>query len=147
MSARERNLEIKQLLVEQEHVKVADLVKKYNVSEETIRRDLQKLEQDGVAKKVYGGATLIKSNEPDDKILPIHERKNRFYDEKKKIGEAAAKLVSSEQTLIIDAGSTTWHLANQLSDIDRLIVITNAINIAEECSKNESNQSEAPQST
>ncbi len=137
--ALERKNNIKELLFEHKSVKVADLVKQFNVSEETIRRDLQQFEQEGLVKKIYGGAILTDERKSNDNILPIHQRKNQFFEEKSLIGKAAAQLVKPGQTILIDAGSTTWHVTNNLLNVDNLMTITNALNIAEECSKNETN--------
>lgn len=136
--AAERRNRIKELLLKNKSVKVTDLAKQYNVSEETIRRDLGQLEEAGVLKKNYGGAILADELKTSDFILPIQQRQHRFYQEKESIGNRAAQLIKPEQTIILDAGSTTWHVMKSLKEIDKLMVITNAMNIAEECTRNES---------
>lgn len=135
----ERQKKIKELLQKNKSVRVSELEKEFDVSKETIRRDLNKLEEEGLIQKNYGGAVLVEDFPSNHSILPIRERQRQFYAEKELIGQRAAEFIKSNQTLIIDAGSTTWHVARSLKSIDHLMIITNAMNIAEECTRNESN--------
>jgi|SRR5690625_918266 len=135
----ERQQKIKELLLKNKSVRVSDLGKMFKVSEETIRRDLNKLEEKGMIQKNYGGAVLAEDFQTNPSILPIGHRQRQYYKEKQLIGKKAAEFIKADQTLIIDAGTTTWHVAKNLSAIDDLMIITNAMNIAEECTRNESN--------
>jgi len=137
MMVAERRKLIKDLLLKNKSVKVSDLVELLNVSEETIRRDLVQLEKAGIAEKNYGGALLIEDSPNIPVILPVDERKLQYSREKEVIGRAAASLVKEGQIIILDAGSTTWFVGKHLPANGNLTVITNAINIAEECSKDE----------
>lgn len=132
----QRRNKIKERLFKERSVKVADLVQEFNVSEETIRRDLNQLEREGLIKKNYGGAILI---EEIDQIAipPVQQRTLQHFEEKDLIGKKAAELVDSNQIIIVDAGSTTWCMARYLKNIPDLMVVTNGINVAEECSHNE----------
>lgn len=132
----QRRSKIKERLFEQRSVKVSDLVKEFNVSEETIRRDLNQLEREGLVKKNYGGAILAEEIE-NVNIPPVQQRKLQYYDEKYAIGKKAAELVKEQQIIIIDSGSTTWCMATHLKHVPHLMVVTNGINVAEECSYNE----------
>ncbi len=138
MIATERRNIIKELLFKNNSVKVAELVNQFNVSEETIRRDLNQLENEGYLEKYYGGAILAKKYQSNPLVMPIHERQQHFYNEKALIGKKAAELIQSEQTIILDAGTTTWHVSSGIADKERLTIITNAMNIAEQCTKSES---------
>jgi DeoR/GlpR family transcriptional regulator of sugar metabolism len=132
----QRRNKIKERLFEQRSVKVSDLVKEFNVSEETIRRDLNELEREGLVKKNYGGAIL--TEEIDNvAIPPVQQRKLQYYEEKNAIGKKAAELVLDKQIIILDSGSTTWCMARHLDKASNLMVVTNGINVAEECSHNE----------
>lgn len=133
-----RRNKIKEKLFIERSVKAADLVKEFNVSEETIRRDLNQLEREGIARKNYGGAILV------DELLnavptvpPVHQRKLQFFDEKEAIARYAASLVSDNQIIIVDSGSTTWCIARHLKHVRNLMVVTNAMNVAEEFSQSE----------
>lgn len=132
----QRRSKIKERLFTHRSVKVSDLVKEFNVSEETIRRDLNQLEREGLVKKNYGGAILTEEIE-NVFILPVQQRKLQFYDEKYVIGKKAAELVQERQIIILDSGSTTWCMASHLKQVPHLVVVTNGINVAEECSYNE----------
>jgi DeoR/GlpR family transcriptional regulator of sugar metabolism len=132
----QRRSKIKALLFEQRSVKVSDLVKEFNVSEETIRRDLNQMEREGLIKKNYGGAILTEEIE-NVTIPPVQQRKLQYYDEKYAIGKKAAELVEEHQIIILDSGSTTWCMASHLKQIPNLMVVTNGMNVAEECSINE----------
>lgn len=137
MIVAERRKVIKELLFKNKSVKVSDLVELLHVSEETIRRDLLQLEKEGIAEKNYGGALLIEDTSIAPVILPVDERKLHYSREKDLIGKAAAQLVKEGQTIILDAGSTIWYVAKNLPAHSNLTVITNAIDVAEECSKDE----------
>lgn len=134
-----RRNKIKELLFEQKSVKVADLVNEFRVSEETIRRDLNELAKEGLVEKNYGGAILTEElQRMEYAIPPVQQRQFQFFDEKDLIGKRAAELVKNEQIVILDAGSTTWFVAKYLDQLRDLTIISNGINIIEECSKNES---------
>jgi DeoR family transcriptional regulator of aga operon/DeoR family myo-inositol catabolism operon transcriptional repressor len=132
-----RNIIKEQLLLERS-VKVADLVKKFNVSEETIRRDLNQLEREGIIRKNYGGAILVDELYQTVAVVPpVQQRTFEHYEEKDLIGRKAAELVQDDQIVIIDSGSTTGFLAKYLREVTRLTVVTNGLNVADECSQNE----------
>jgi DeoR/GlpR family transcriptional regulator of sugar metabolism len=132
----QRRNKIKERLFQHRSVKVSDLVKEFNVSEETIRRDLNQLEREGLIKKNYGGAILIEEIE-NVMTPPVHQRKLQYYEEKMAIGKKAAELVGEQQIIVLDSGSTTWCMAKHLRHVSDLMVVTNGINVAEECSLNE----------
>lgn len=110
-------------------VKVTELMEQFNVSIETVRRDLQFLEEKGYLKRVYGGAVLrgMYGEKPSCK-----RRKIVNLEEKKAIGSAAAELVNDGDTVMIDVGTTCLEAAKSLLSKKELTVITNAIPIATE---------------
>ncbi|MFS0613450.1 DeoR/GlpR family DNA-binding transcription regulator [Lederbergia ruris] len=134
----ERRNKIKEIIRHQRSVKVSELVHLFSVSEETIRRDLNQIEKDGLIQKNYGGAILIEDVEKTrDFVLPVQHRKRQFLQEKNEIGQKAAELVQDEQIIIFDAGTTTWSTVKNLHEKRGLTIISNALNIVEEGSKNE----------
>ncbi|NUK30266.1 DeoR/GlpR transcriptional regulator [Parageobacillus sp. VR-IP] len=137
MMAIERRNKIKEMLLKNKSVKVSELVELFNVSEETIRRDLYQLEKEGIAQKNYGGAILVETLQKNDLILPVRQRQLQYYHEKDMIGKTAASLVKDEQIIILDAGSTTWCVARYLKNASNLTIISNALNVVEECSQHE----------
>ena len=91
MLALERRNLILEKLQEEKRVVVSELSQLYNVSEETIRRDLDKLEKEGLATKSYGGAVI---NEDVGIDLPFNIRKNQNVQGKQKMAEIAASMVN-----------------------------------------------------
>lgn len=131
MLAIERKNEILSILQKEQSVLVADLSQKYKVTEETIRRDLDKLEKEGFVKKTYGGAVL---NENTNMDLPfkIRERANKF--EKMTIARLVADRIQEGETLIMDSSSTSLMVAKNLKVFRNLTVITNSVEILLELS-------------
>ncbi|PYI53531.1 DeoR/GlpR family DNA-binding transcription regulator [Paenibacillus flagellatus] len=131
----QRRNKIKEILLQERSVKVADLVREFNVSEETIRRDLNQLEREGLIQKNYGGAILVEElQNAATSVPPIQQRKFQHFEEKDAIGRKAAELVQDEQILILDSGSTTWCIARHLRNVHNLMIVTNGVNVADECS-------------
>lgn len=126
MLAIERRNEILEKLQAEKRVVVSELSQLYQVSEETIRRDLEKLENDGYAIKSYGGAVI---NEQSRLDLPLNIRKNRNVAEKQKIGEQIAALIHDGESIMLDASSTAVFAARALRSKKNLTVITNSIEI------------------
>lgn len=111
MLAIERRNEILEKLQSEKRVVVSELSQHYGVSEETIRRDLEKLENDGLVIKSYGGAVL---NEHSIFDLPFNIRKNQMIVEKQKIAELTDELVRDGEAVMLDASSTAAYIARGL---------------------------------
>ncbi|MEG0824937.1 MAG: DeoR/GlpR family DNA-binding transcription regulator [Oscillospiraceae bacterium] len=126
MLAQERRNLILEQLQQEKSVVVAELSKHYDVSEETIRRDLDRLEKDGFAIKSYGGAVINESVSID---MPFNIRKKSNTAGKRKIGELAAHLVNNGDHVILDASSTAVFIAKALKSKKNLTIITNSIEI------------------
>ena len=126
MLALERRNLILEKLQEEKRVVVGELSQMYNVSEETIRRDLEKLEKEGLAVKSYGGAVL---NENVSLDLPFNVRKKRNTVGKQRMAEIVATLVHAGETLSMDASSTAVFAARALKDKENLTVLTNSMEI------------------
>lgn len=121
-----RRLKILDWLQEEGSARVRDLAEVFGVSEVTVRQDLERLEAEGHILREHGGAYL-KSVPQQVRDLALHHLVN--MDAKRRIGAAAAALVSDNETIILDSGSTTTEIAAQLTDKQHLTVITNALNI------------------
>lgn len=85
--------------------------REFGVSEETIRRDLERLERDGLAVKSYGGAVL---NESLNIEVPFNVRKKRNVEGKQKIARMVAELVQDGDHLMMDASSTSVFIVKAL---------------------------------
>lgn len=131
MLAIERRNEILARLQEEGKVVVSDLSQRYHVTEETIRRDLEKLEQEGLAKKTYGGAVLNESFNTD---LPYTVRKKANVDGKQMIAEKIAAMIEDGDHIMLDASSTALFIAKRMKDKKNITVITNSVEILLELS-------------
>ena len=121
-----RNAILEKLQVER-RVVVSELSALYDVSEETIRRDLDKLENDGYAIKSYGGAVI---NENSNLDLPYNVRKNTNVLGKQKIAALISEMVHDGDNIMLDASSTAVAIAKAIKNKKDLTVITNSLEIA-----------------
>jgi len=125
--AQERRKRILELIQEEGSARVAALSSLFDVSEPTIRQDLEILDQQGFVTREHGGA-FLRSVSRQVSELTLQHMEN--LDKKALIAKKAAQLVKSGDRIILDSGSTVTELARCLSDAQDLVVITNAINIA-----------------
>lgn len=125
--AEPRRMKILDWLQEEGSARVRDLRAAFGVSEATIRQDLEKLEVDGHINRQHGGA-FLRAVPKLVQTLSLQHMEN--IDKKRKIGLKAASLVGENETIILDAGSTTTEIAHNLLGRSSLTVITNALNIA-----------------
>ncbi len=127
MTNRARRRAIQALLVERGEAAVADLAAEFAVSEMTIRRDLETLESEGIARRIRGGAisTLSRSYEP-----PLAMRSTEAQAAKAAIAAAAAQYIEYGETAILDVGSTTLELARCLRGRGGLTLVTPSIPVA-----------------
>ena len=115
-------------------VKVSKLVKELNVSIETIRRDLEHLEKQGILERVYGGA--IPKKILVDK-LSFGKREEEFKEEKLEIASIAMRYIEEGQSIALNDSTTNVEIARQLKKkFKNLTVITNSLIIAMELANN-----------
>jgi DeoR/GlpR family transcriptional regulator of sugar metabolism len=112
---------------EEGSARVRELATAFQVSEATIRQDLERLEQDGQITREHGGA-FLNSAPALVGSMTLHHQEN--MDQKRRIGALAADLVVDGETIILDAGTTTTEIALRLVQRRNLTIITNALNIA-----------------
>jgi DeoR family transcriptional regulator, aga operon transcriptional repressor len=126
----ERQRRILEVLDNQERATVEELADRFNVSTVTIRGDLGALAEAGSLVRSHGGA-LKRLGQQD---VPIVVKETLHHAEKVRIGHAAARLIRQDETIILDSGTTTAEIAQQLKflKLKSLTVITNALNIAME---------------
>lgn len=125
----ERKDEIIRMISENRMVKAQDIAKTFQVSMETVRRDLAELEQSNVIRRVHGGAVLnlTYSMEPDFSYREINN-----FEEKILIGKQAVSFVENGETIIIDIGTTALEFARFLKGKKKVTVLTGSIKIAAE---------------
>jgi DeoR/GlpR family transcriptional regulator of sugar metabolism len=113
-------------------MRVHELAALFDVSAETIRRDLTELDAKGLVNRTYGGALRPIAFEPG-----LTEREKLMVSERERIAAEAVKQVQSNDILMIGGGATTLHFARRLAaDVDHLTVITHAFSIAQEVATN-----------
>ena len=125
----ERIHQIHDLLKDRKRISLDELCRIFNVSKNTIRRDVAELEESGVISKVYGGIILKES-----KIIslePFSAREIRNIDAKKQIAAAAAACVQEGDVIYIDSGTTTMHMIPHLAGKQLLTIVTASVYILE----------------
>ena len=134
MLAIDRFNAIKEILSKQESASVTELGRAFGVSDETIRRDLDKLSQtEKSIVRVHGGAYMVKTF---DKEAPFAVRRSLLVEQKERIAARAFSLIEDGDMLMLDSSTTTLHLAHMLksSPDKKLVVITNALGVVQELS-------------
>ena len=126
MLAEERRQEILNIVNIKGSVHVSDLSIKMNVTEETIRRDLETLDQQQLLKRTHGGAVALENNRLE---LSFNLRKDKNSGQKKEIAQKAISLINPGDTIFMDASSTSLYLARELVNMDHITIITNSIGI------------------
>lgn len=123
----ERHQQILTMVADRGVVSIAELTERLGVSHMTIRRDVQKLEEQGAVLSVSGGVRSA------DRLAaePSHLTKSTLYNEEKRaIGRTAARQIPRDSCIYLDAGTTTLALAREVVDRDDLLVVTNDFMVA-----------------
>ncbi|PLR76684.1 DeoR/GlpR transcriptional regulator [Bacillus sp. V3-13] len=115
--------QIKEYVFEHQTVSLDELVEVFDVSKNTIRRDIQELVDLGEIKKVYGGVAVNHTT-----LESFHERKTRNQHEKELIGKLAAGYVEDGDIIYIDSGTTTLEMVEFLKTKD-VTIITNNLDV------------------
>ena len=131
MLAIERKNEILNKLRIEQRVLVSELAAHYGVTEETIRRDLDKLEKEGYATKTYGGAIWGNSTKTD---LSYTIRNKTNVEAKTEIAKMISQMINDGDHLMLDDSSTSLFVAKQLKDKKNLTVITYSVEVVAELS-------------
>ena len=107
-----------------------DLQREFNVTKETIRKDLNELSENGYIVRTFGGAILRDDYDPS-----IEQRTISNLEEKRQIAFAAYKYIRANDVIALDSGSTTLELANLISGEDELVVLTNSLKVINSVAK------------
>ncbi len=126
MLAIERRAQILEQLKREKRILINQLSVKFGVSEETIRRDMEKLEQEGYVTRTYGGAVY---NEDTRRELPYEIRKRTNVDAKLKIASAVADLISDGDYIMLNESTTSTFVARALKGMRNITLITNSVEI------------------
>lgn len=129
MLAVERLSSITETLNANDSVSVSDLSKAFNVTEETIRRDLEKIVKgDHTVVRVHGGAYKIKTF---DHEAPYQLRETLLVEEKSRIAQASLSFIDDGDTIMLDSSTTALHLARLIKNSAmKISIITNSLSIA-----------------
>lgn len=126
MLAALRKEKIKSILFNQKEVSVSALAAHFEVSEETIRRDLTSMESEGILVRKHGGAILA------DKVLgdmaTNHLLQNVFVENKEKIAAVCRPFIQAKDCLFFDSSTTAYHVCKEMPDVE-LTVLTNSLSI------------------
>lgn len=117
-------------------LRVQALARELDVTEETVRRNLKSLAENGVVDKVHGGACLSDREDDGD----FKQRLALRPAAKQKIAKCAASMISNGSSLFLDIGSTTSFIADALREHENLLVITNSVSVAYKLSTRNNNR-------
>lgn len=126
MQPEARQQKIEEFLHRTEFASLEELSELVDASTSTVRRDLQLLEAKGTLRRTHGGARLVN---PKSDEFAFATRDTHELDEKESIGRACADLIKPNQSLILDAGTTVFHVARHLESKSPQI-ITNSLPVA-----------------
>ncbi|MES1923939.1 DeoR/GlpR family DNA-binding transcription regulator [Salinisphaera sp. T31B1] len=130
MLALERQQQILDSLYREKRLYVSALSKRFNVTPETVRRDLEKLEQRGFLQRTYGGAVIDRKNSQE---LPYKERQTINQSLKQTIASLAVQCIGDGDHIMLDATSTAYELLAATHHFNNLTITTNSARIAAEC--------------
>src|SRR5216683_6991947 len=118
-------------------VSVETLSEQLRVSVVTVRRDLDALDEKGLLRRTHGGAVSIEPlfYEPFKNDRSFQAQVERFAQEKRRIGRAAANLIERGETIALTPGTTTTEVIRGLPLNQEITVVTNTVNVAMELSK------------
>ena len=136
MLKNERQKEILCQLLKDGQVTVEQLAKRFETSTATIRRELSYLEGAGLLRRTYGGAIQLEPMlyEPFRRLSSFAAQEQMQAAEKRRIGLAASEMIKDGEIVALSAGTTTTQVGRSIHDRKRVIIVTNAINIAMELS-------------
>ncbi len=119
---------IEEYLCKNKQVSVSMLAQEFDVSLETIRRDLSDLEKRGIAERIYGGAILCNINDDVGKSFQV--RKSVAFDEKRIMARNLIQYFEEGLIIGLDASSSSWHVADELPNIPCTVVTNSMQNVA-----------------
>lgn len=129
MLALERQKLILELLNTDGAVMVSKLSAKLGVTEETVRRDLEKLEAKELLRRTHGGALPLEGGSYE---LSLEKRKGLFVETKQALARKAVQYIASGDTIFLDASTTTFYMAKEIKNMKNVTVITNSIRVINE---------------
>lgn len=133
MLSAERKLKIAEIVSKNGGIKTSELSTMFNVSEMTVLRDLASLEKQGILRRVYGGAVSVRD---DYNEISSSYREKIHALEKNIIAQIALGLIQEEESIFLDASTTSLALAKRLYAVRNLTVVTNGLDVVNEVRQN-----------
>lgn len=130
MTGKERLMMIRQTIQTAKKVSVTELSEICGVTEETIRRDLDKLETDGIVTRVHGGAIWNETLQKEG--IHFYRRLNRHLKEKQDIARKVLPLLERKNTIIADSSTTVIESLKLLSEMQEIMIVTNSTEVFRE---------------
>lgn len=124
--------EVEEYIQENDIVSIDELTETFQVSTNTIRRDINELVKRNSVKKVYGGVTSTNKN--DQQAIDYTERNIENYESKKFIGNIASKFIEQHDIVYIDTGTTTTHVLDNIDEKLEFTIITNSLDVINKAS-------------
>ncbi len=121
----ERRDAVADLVARRGSARVSEIAERFQVSRATARRDLEKLEQEGLVERVHGGAVAVREGRPRS-VVPS----SSSHPKARAIGRAVANLINDGETVFLGPGPLCLEVAQSLSDHQDITVITNGLGIA-----------------
>lgn len=120
---------LEQYILEHKSASMDTLCKVFEISKNTVRRDLEVLVNRGTVEKVYGGVIASETSASIPDLVTFHERYNQNSQSKQKIAALAASFVRERDIIYIDSGTTTMNIVDSLTHLNAVTIITNSIQV------------------
>ena len=128
----ERLSRIKKIITKKKQIDVATLSSMLDVTEATIRRDLEKLENENFLKRTHGGAVLNEEIALSTTLIDMDEENSDLYET---IGKVASKFIHNNEVIFLSPGISSRYLARHINDRHNLMIVTTDFAVAHDCAK------------
>ena len=136
MAAKERQNKILEILYQNKTIKISEIVRMFTVSSETARRDLESIQDLGIAKRIHGGAVLLEDSgwmgEPLSNDGETRWEKQHGRIERDAIGKKAAEFIHEGESVCLDVGTTVHEISKHMTGMKNVTVVTNSIAVMNE---------------
>ncbi len=110
-------------------VTIEELLVKYNISIQTLRRDLNELEKQNIVHKVYGGVVTQEERVERTFVVDVGLRQSANFEQKKRIGLLAAELIEDNDIIFVDSGTTAYQLIPFIRNVQNITVISHSLHV------------------
>lgn len=124
--------EIENLIEIKKQITVSEISSRWSITDETARRDLDKLVSKGCVRRVHGGAIWVKDDETNKSEIDFYKRQITNINEKKKIALLAKNIINAKRTLFCDSSTTCVETIKLLKNDKDLTIVTNSCAIFKE---------------